>query len=648
MLHAGDGKQNSGSNRSSTGSSASGLAVGGTPQHHNTAFIHKLYSMLEDEEMKDLIWWSPAQNSFLIRPSERFSKALATYFKHTNVASFVRQLNMYGFHKVSDHKQSDKGPEIDKNCGVDDGSITPWEFRHSMGCFKKGDKESLKSIKRRSSKSQIVTMKNNSAISSMSSLSTQQDPTWSEPTRVQSPEADDGYYQQQYSDLQQQIQQQFSHPVMPEKPVEYKQQQMGVVSMQNKFETAIEEIRATNMDMLMLLDLVTKAITISSIRNTSGSTSKKARVSLSSSEGSKGQLNPDLVSPPGEGSQLSQEQLIEHLNQEIMNFKSSILTKLNKTTDFLRYAPNVRHLQKTSHSSLPGYSSVPSTASVTPAAGINTAAFQSNSSNTITSYGTYASGNPISNISNPPNIGVPQYLTANPFAKRNSSTSLTRKRHMSLLVDPFAPAPAQTTSAASSPNIREHHTPSHGAIGSSGAGAPAQSVLIGEKRPHSPHLRESPPLAEVSTTMKSFRDSSQLSRSTEASDNTDQRRPTTQSISYKPSVSYVPVQAESGPITQQPKRQSLPHILPSCAANSASFTSYAKSAVPFASTSSSALAGQMPMTAGDDNAPRPSSLNPVKPMPASPSKVIARAQEGRKQPLNTKSKDLYDLLNHDS
>ncbi|KAL6940688.1 hypothetical protein ACO0QE_004601 [Hanseniaspora vineae] len=89
------------------------------PSQTNQSFTQKLYTMLSDESLKDLIWWSQSKDSFMIKPNEKFSKALSIYFKHTNVASFVRQLNMYGY-------------------------------------FRKGDLENLKKIKRRASKNTVT------------------------------------------------------------------------------------------------------------------------------------------------------------------------------------------------------------------------------------------------------------------------------------------------------------------------------------------------------------------------------------------------------------------------------------------------------------------------------------------------------------
>ena len=68
---------------------------------NQSVFIHKLYSMLEDDSIKHLISWTPTNDSFHL-PREEFSKVLSQYFKHTNPSSFVRQLNMYGFDKVND------------------------------------------------------------------------------------------------------------------------------------------------------------------------------------------------------------------------------------------------------------------------------------------------------------------------------------------------------------------------------------------------------------------------------------------------------------------------------------------------------------------------------------------------------------------
>ena len=57
-------------------------------------------SFLEDPKNFNLIRWSTAGDSFIVFDEEEFAKTLIPeLFKHANYASFVRQLNMYGFHK---------------------------------------------------------------------------------------------------------------------------------------------------------------------------------------------------------------------------------------------------------------------------------------------------------------------------------------------------------------------------------------------------------------------------------------------------------------------------------------------------------------------------------------------------------------------
>lgn len=78
------------------------------------AFLAKLWKIVEDPETNDLICWSPSGTSFLIRNQARFSRELLPmYYKHNNMASFVRQLNMYGFHKVVSIEGS--GLKVDKD-----------------------------------------------------------------------------------------------------------------------------------------------------------------------------------------------------------------------------------------------------------------------------------------------------------------------------------------------------------------------------------------------------------------------------------------------------------------------------------------------------------------------------------------------------
>jgi heat shock transcription factor len=55
---------------------------------------------LEDGKNTDLIRWSDKGDSFIVLDEDEFAKTLIPeLFKHNNYASFVRQLNMYGFHK---------------------------------------------------------------------------------------------------------------------------------------------------------------------------------------------------------------------------------------------------------------------------------------------------------------------------------------------------------------------------------------------------------------------------------------------------------------------------------------------------------------------------------------------------------------------
>ncbi|XP_015262837.1 PREDICTED: heat shock factor protein 2 isoform X2 [Gekko japonicus] len=106
------------------------------------AFLSKLWALVGDAPSNQLITWSQNGQSFLVLDEQRFAKEiLPKYFKHNNMASFVRQLNMYGFRKV---------------VHVDSGIVKlerdgPVEFQHPY--FKQGREDLLEHIKRKVSSS---------------------------------------------------------------------------------------------------------------------------------------------------------------------------------------------------------------------------------------------------------------------------------------------------------------------------------------------------------------------------------------------------------------------------------------------------------------------------------------------------------------
>ncbi|KAJ6500370.1 transcription factor Hsf1 [Mycena sanguinolenta] len=72
-----------------------------TPAPRIPAFLDKLYEMVNDPETNELIKWSDSGDSFYVYDQVTFARELLPHwFKHQNFASFVRQLNMYGFHKI--------------------------------------------------------------------------------------------------------------------------------------------------------------------------------------------------------------------------------------------------------------------------------------------------------------------------------------------------------------------------------------------------------------------------------------------------------------------------------------------------------------------------------------------------------------------
>ncbi|KAI9847028.1 MAG: hypothetical protein M1838_001068 [Thelocarpon superellum] len=154
------------SNASSLSTAPVAAAATQQPKVVQTAFIHKLYNMLEDPNIQHLISWSTTNESFVMSPSNEFAKVLAQYFKHTNISSFVRQLNMYGFHKVSDVFHTG-APES-----------TLWEFKHGNGNFKRGDLVGLREIKRRASRHALI---NRDSFSSAPKASMSQPGTPAEP-----------------------------------------------------------------------------------------------------------------------------------------------------------------------------------------------------------------------------------------------------------------------------------------------------------------------------------------------------------------------------------------------------------------------------------------------------------------------------------
>ncbi|BEJ15941.1 hypothetical protein CspHIS471_0505460 [Cutaneotrichosporon sp. HIS471] len=133
--------------RSTVSVSKPGLSVGENGEVIKVpAFLNKLFSMVSEPETDNLIYWADSGDSFFVPNHERLAEELLPrFFKHRNFSSFVRQLNMYGFHKV---------PHLQSGVLKNESPTELWEFVNPF--FKRDQPQLLSRVMRKNNRPAVV------------------------------------------------------------------------------------------------------------------------------------------------------------------------------------------------------------------------------------------------------------------------------------------------------------------------------------------------------------------------------------------------------------------------------------------------------------------------------------------------------------
>ncbi|CAM9342052.1 unnamed protein product, partial [Ectocarpus sp. 12 AP-2014] len=116
---------------------AAALAKGPKSRGNVAGFLVKAYQIFDTPAWSDVCGWGEGGNTVVIRKQVEFAKhILPLFFNHSNLQSFVRQLNMYNFRKVMQDPSSG-------------------EFKHDL--FRKGNEHLLHKIKRKQSAAAAAT-----------------------------------------------------------------------------------------------------------------------------------------------------------------------------------------------------------------------------------------------------------------------------------------------------------------------------------------------------------------------------------------------------------------------------------------------------------------------------------------------------------